>query len=85
MAEAQQYTFTYKELVELMLRAQGITQGIWALYVRFGLGAANMGPNPESLQPAAIIPLLEIGLQKSDELTNVSVDAAELTKKAKKA
>ena len=78
MAQAQQYTFSYAELVELMLRAQGITSGIWSLYVKFGLAAANVGPSPESLQPAAILPILEVGIQRAEELTSIAVDAGSL-------
>jgi hypothetical protein len=84
MAQAQQYTFTYTELVELMLRAQGITSGIWSLYVKFGLAAANVGPSPESLQPAAILPILELGIQRAEELTSIAVDAGALERSADK-
>lgn len=81
MAEANQFVFTYEELVELMLEKQGITEGIWALYLRFGLAAANVGPSPDSLQPAAILPVVEIGIQRAGELTSVSVDASKRSKK----
>ncbi len=84
MAQAQQYTFTYAELVALMLRAQGITSGIWSLYVKFGLAAANVGPNPESLQPAAILPILEVGIQRAEALTSIAVDAGALQRSAGK-
>jgi hypothetical protein len=84
MAQAQQYTFTYAELVELMLRAQGITSGIWSLYVKFGLAAANVGPSPESLQPAAILPILELGIQRAEGLTSIAVDADALKRRADK-
>jgi len=81
MAEAQQIVFNYTELVELMLEKQGITEGLWAFYAKFGLAAANVGPGPESLQPAAIIPLLEVGIQRADQATSLTVDAARLAKK----
>ncbi len=78
MAEAQQIVFNYKELVELMLEKQGITEGLWAFYAKFGLAAANVGPGPEALQPAAIVPLLEIGVQRADQPSSLTVDASKL-------
>src|SRR5690242_19212171 len=79
MAEATtQIVYKHRDLVELMLKAQGIHEGIWGLYLRFGLGAANVGPNDAELMPAAVIPVVEIGLQKFDRETNISVDAAKV-------
>jgi hypothetical protein len=78
MPEPNQITFTYKEVAEALLKRQDIHQGIWGLYVRFGIKAANMGEDDESLKPAAIIPILDIGLQKFDKENNLSVDAAKV-------
>jgi hypothetical protein len=38
----------------------------------------TVGPTDTELQPAAIIPVLEIGLQKFEKETNISVDAAKV-------
>ena len=73
MAESTQIVFKH---VEALLRQQGIHEGIWGLYVRFGLAAANVGASQTDLVPAAIVPLLEIGLQKFDQENNLAVDAA---------
>lgn len=78
MAEAKQFTFTYQELAEMMVRSLGISEGLWGIYMRFGITAANAGPNPEELKPTAIIPVLEIGLQRMEEPSNLTVDAAEV-------
>jgi len=40
--------------------------------------ASNVGPSEAALMPAAIIPVLEIGLQKFEKVTNLSVDAAQV-------
>jgi hypothetical protein len=80
MAEAKLFTFTYQELAEMMVRKLGLSEGLWGIYVRFGLQATNVGPGPEDLRPAAILPVLEIGLQRVDEPSSLAVDAAELTK-----
>jgi hypothetical protein len=81
MAEAQ-YSFSYKEIVEMLVRRAGVTEGLWGFYVRFGLNAGNVGPDEQNLTPAAIVGLAEVGIQKVDKLTNLSVDAAEVAKRA---
>ena len=76
MAEPGQYIFSFKEVVEALLKKQGIHSGVWALYVRFGIKAANIGPDDTDVRPSAIIPILELGLQKAEKENNISVDAA---------
>ena len=89
MAETGQYIFTFKEVAEALLKQQGIHSGIWALYVRFGLKAANVGADDSDVRPSAIIPILELGLQKAEKESNIAVDAAKVnpepavTRKAK--
>ena len=76
MSESTQIVFKHKEVVEALLKQQGIHEGIWGLFVRFGLQAANIGASPADMMPAAIVPLLEIGLQKFEQENNMAVDAA---------
>lgn len=76
MAEPTQFIFTYKEVVTALLKQQGIHKGIWSLALSFGISAVNAGPNAEQLAPAAIVPILGIGIQKATEINNLSVDAS---------
>lgn len=76
MAEASQYAFSYKEVVEALIRKQDVHDGLWALNIRFGMQATNFGPNESDLKPTVILPLLEIGIQKVDKENNLTVDAA---------
>jgi hypothetical protein len=78
MPEIANVIFTYKEVATALIKAQDIHEGVWALFIRFGLSAANAGANDEELKPCAIIPILEIGLQKAEKENNVSVDAAKV-------
>lgn len=78
MAESTQYIFSHKEVIEALLKKQGIHEGIWALYVKFGIAAANLGSSESDLNPTAIVPLLEIGLQKGEKENNIAVDAAKV-------
>ena len=71
--------FSYKEVVEALIRQQGLTEGIWAIYIKFGISAANIGSEiGADLHPSAIVPVLELGLQKADKMSNLSVDASTL-------
>jgi hypothetical protein len=81
MPEPTQLTFSFKEIVIALVKAQGIHEGIWGLFVNFGLNAQNVGPNENELRPAAMIPILGLGLQKFDKETNLSVDAAKVNPK----
>ena len=78
MPEAGQIIFSYREVVEALIKANELHEGIWALFVKFGLNAANIGASEQEVRPAAIIPLLEIGLQKAEKENNISVDAAKV-------
>jgi hypothetical protein len=78
MPEATQVVFKHKELAEILVKHQNIHDGIWGLFIRFGIGASNVGASEADLNPAAIVPVMEIGLQKFDKETNISVDAAKV-------
>lgn len=81
MAEQTQLVFKHKEVVEALIKKQGLTEGIWGIYIKFGIAAANIeNQGSAETHPAAIVPILEIGLQKFDKETNLSVDASLLSK-----
>ncbi len=76
MPEANQITFTYKEVAEMMVQKLGLKDGLWGIYMRFGITAGNVGGGPDDLKPSAIVPVLELGLQRFEEPSNLTVDAA---------
>jgi hypothetical protein len=76
MAETTTWSFSHKEVVEALIKRQGLHKGIWGLMLKFGVQGANMSFGPSNLVPAAIVPVVEIGLQKFDEVNSLSVDAA---------
>lgn len=78
MAEPSQIIFTYKEVAEALVKQQGLHDGIWGLFFKFGIQGANMGPNDTDLKPTVVVPILEVGLQKFDKENNLSVDAAKV-------
>jgi hypothetical protein len=78
MPEPTLIKFSYQELAKLMVKEQGIKEGLWGVYVKFGLAGANTGPSDETQYPTAIVPLLELGLQKFDKPSSLAVDAAKV-------
>jgi len=80
MGEPQIITFSYKELATVLIKHQQIHEGFWSVVVQLGLQGANIkvGPSEEDVVPAAIVPMMKIGLQKLDKPTPISVDAAEV-------
>lgn len=76
MPEASQIAYSFKDLAALLVKDQGKHEGYWGVYVRFGIGAANAGASGTDLKPTALVPIIEIGLQRFEELNNLSVDAA---------
>jgi hypothetical protein len=83
MAEASQFAFSFKEVVEALIKQQGLHEGIWTLSVNFGMQATNIGANELDLKPSAIVGILAIGLQKADKENSLSLDAAKVNPKAK--
>jgi len=84
MPEIANIVFTHKEVTKALIKEQGIHEGLWALSVRFGLNAANIGANEDELKPAAIVAILEFGLQKAEKENNITVDAAKVNPRSEK-
>jgi hypothetical protein len=76
--DSQTIVTSHKKVAEALVKFHNIHEGIWGLYVRFGIAASNVGENEQQLMPAAIVPVVEIGLQKFEKETNISVDAAKV-------
>jgi hypothetical protein len=78
MPEPNLIAFTYQEIAEMMVRQAGVTEGLWGVYMRFGIAGANVGQGPEDISPTAIVPVVEIGLQRFEEPSRLTVDAAKV-------
>lgn len=76
MAEIEQLSFSYQEVVTALLRERGIHDGVWQLVFSFGIGAANAGESAESLMPVAIVPIKSIGIARVEAESNLTVNAA---------
>jgi hypothetical protein len=80
MAEVKTYLFDFKEVAEALIKKQGIHEGLWGIYMEFGIAAGNIpaGPSQQVLLPAAIVPVVKIGIQRFDQPSSLTVDAAEV-------
>lgn len=76
--------FDFQELAEILARKAGVKKGHWGIYVRFGLAASNIGPDAKDMKPAAIVPVVEIGIQEFETPSNLTIDASGLDKKGAK-
>jgi len=90
MPEATQFTYSHKELTELMVRDRGVKSGHWMILVRFGHTAANVAPPTGDsavvgpMGPATVSVIVEIGIQRVDEPGPLTVDASKIWREAKK-
>lgn len=80
MAETERFAFSHSEVVEALVKKQGLHEGVWRLYVEFGIGAINAGSDANSLAPCAVVPVVKLGLVRADEgeSNNLTVDAAKV-------
>ena len=80
MAEATQYMFDHQEVAELLVKKQGLHEGVWMLSLEIGQAAASVpAPDGKSFFPAAINIVQRIGLKKHEGApSNLTVDAAEV-------
>ena len=76
MAEPTLIAFNFREIAELLVKQQDIHEGLWCIHFKFGIKGANLGTNDENVLPTAMVPILELGLQKVEDRTNLTVDAA---------
>lgn len=83
---ASQYTYSHKEIVQVMLQDSGIHEGHWTLSIGFRLGAGAFGMTPEEVAPSGFISIDTIGIQRTEApagqpLPPLTFDAAELNPK----
>lgn len=80
MPEVNQYAFTHKEIVELMIKKADLHEGRWMLQVTFGFGALNGGPSAEQAMPTGVVGVQSIGIMRAmpESPVSLTVDAAEI-------
>ena len=74
---------THREVTLALIKQQNIHEGIWQLYVEFGIAAGNLPMSEENqdslrLCPTAIVPIKTIGLMKVDKENPLALDASKV-------
>jgi hypothetical protein len=82
MPETTEVNFSHREIAEMLVKKQGIHEGIWGISVRFNWSATNVGPSPTELYPSAIASIVQIGLHRVEKESNIAVDAAKVNPKS---
>src|SRR6266540_5832120 len=78
---------SFKEMAELLVKKKGLHEGFWGIFVRFGIKATNVefvepeNPQAKSMLPTALIPIVELGIQRFNEPASICVNAAEINPK----
>ncbi len=89
MPQKTQLLYDYKELAEILVKNSGIHSGHWMVFMRFGIGGSNIPVAPPTedeeakVVPAALVPVLELGIQKVPNPGPLSVDASEVNPRPK--
>jgi hypothetical protein len=75
---AETISFTHKDIAELLVKKQNLHEGHWGIFIEFGIGAANVGQSPDNSEilPAAIVPVLRLGIQRFPSPNSLTVDAS---------
>lgn len=61
------YSFTHRELLELLIKASNVHEGTWMLQMNFGFSAGNFGPNDESVLPGAVSVVNHVGITRAPD------------------
>lgn len=84
MAEATQYTFSWAEVAELLIKKQDIHEGEWTAGVEFVVTAAVVGPTPNDARPGLMVMANNVQLIRSqpNTLPHLVIDAAKVNPKS---
>ena len=82
MAEIGQVFFNNAELVEILLKHQGIHEGMWSLAFQLGFSAGAFPVSPTEATPGGAVLIQLVGLQRTAPLMpgQVSVTAVDAAK-----
>jgi len=75
------FFYDYKEVVENLIKAQGLHEGLWRLVFDLGLSATNVNvlqDGKTTLTPTGMVLIQRIGIVQTNELNDLTVDAAEV-------
>lgn len=78
--------FSFRDVIEAMIRRENIHSGIWSLQLTFGLKAATFAEETTNEHsPGVMVPILGIAIARTDKDGPLSVDAAKVNPKKTRA
>lgn len=77
MSEISGLDFSHQDVLKALLKSADIHEGIWSLGVKFGITGVNIQlPGSPNVDPAAIVNLANLRIEKATELGPLTADAA---------
>lgn len=70
--------FDIKDVVALLVKHEGIHEGLFDPSIEFNIGIGNFGPAPTQVFPGAIIGVSKFGIQPAPIVGPHTVDAAKV-------
>lgn len=67
---------TLRELTELLIKHNGIHEGLYAITIEYQIGVGTTGPTPETVMPTAMVGISRIGISRANTAGPTTVDAA---------
>lgn len=80
------WLFSYREVAEELIKKQGLHEGRWKLIFELGMVAHNLNVKKEDsvvATPTGSILIQRIGLARTEETNNLTLDASEVNPPAK--
>lgn len=77
-------SLSLKELTTLLIKHYGLHEGHFDLLIEFQIGVGAFGPTPELQAPGAAVSVAKVGLAKSVQIGERSVDASIVNPKPKR-
>jgi len=77
--EKTQIKLSHKEVVEALIKAKGITEGIWSLGFQFHMRAGIITDQELGTVPTSFNSITAVTLSRVEKENDLSVDAAKVT------
>ena len=62
MAQPTQFSFELSEVADILIKAQGLHEGRWALEFEINVSIGTFGPSPAEVKPGAILQIANVQL-----------------------
>ena len=76
--------YSLKQLTEILVKEQGLTEGLYDMSVDFQVAVGGVGPSPSEIYPGALIGVAGFGLLRASVEGPHTVNASNINLKANK-